>query len=239
MYLARWTWNTVTPTVYPTWLGKLKKALQGNLKHKMIRVFDPHRSKESAQQNCHLGIPDFGLFRAGWQSHLWDSPEGQRNSARLDNPQEGNLLRRRSQQGRRPAWMNRRLWLEVRKVRRVPELWKKGDKEDVVRFCRQKFTRGKAQLELHMAAAIKTKPKQKGPVNTLTKEEGLKTISILYWMLGESWWWSMRKRLQYWMPYLPQPSIVRPVALRAPGPLSWQTEGAEWSYRSDPLHLCT
>ena len=62
--------------------------------------------------------------------------------------------------GRRPAWLYRELWLELRKKRRVYELWKKGqatqeDYKDVMRFCREKIRRAKAQLELNLATAVK------------------------------------------------------------------------------------
>ncbi|KAK4827745.1 LOW QUALITY PROTEIN: hypothetical protein QYF61_021216 [Mycteria americana] len=60
--------------------------------------------------------------------------------------------------GRRLAWLNRELWLELRKKSRVYGLWKKGqatqeDYRDVVRLCREKIRRAKAQLELNLATA--------------------------------------------------------------------------------------
>ena len=66
--------------------------------------------------------------------------------------------------GRRPAWLNRELWLELRKKRRVYDLWKKGqatqeDYKDVVRLCREKIRRAKAQLELNLATAVKDNKK--------------------------------------------------------------------------------
>ncbi|KAK4831532.1 LOW QUALITY PROTEIN: hypothetical protein QYF61_018134, partial [Mycteria americana] len=52
--------------------------------------------------------------------------------------------------------------------------------KDVVRLCRDKIRRAKAQLELHLATAtIKNVS-----VNTLTKKGGLRRISTLYWMQG-------------------------------------------------------
>ncbi|KAK4829538.1 hypothetical protein QYF61_005177 [Mycteria americana] len=56
--------------------------------------------------------------------------------------------------------LNRELWLEIRKKRRVYDLWKKGqatqeDYKDVVRLCREKIRRAKAQLELNLATAVK------------------------------------------------------------------------------------
>ncbi|KAK4820693.1 hypothetical protein QYF61_003613 [Mycteria americana] len=66
--------------------------------------------------------------------------------------------------GRRPAWLNRELWLELRKKRRVYDLWKKGqasqeDYKGVARLCREKIRRAKAELELNLAAAVKDNKK--------------------------------------------------------------------------------
>ncbi|KAK4831199.1 hypothetical protein QYF61_016036 [Mycteria americana] len=59
-----------------------------------------------------------------------------------------------------PAWLTRELWLELRKKRRVYDLWKKGrateeDYKGVARLCREKIRRAKAELELSLAAAVK------------------------------------------------------------------------------------
>ncbi|GAB0207710.1 hypothetical protein GRJ2_003236700 [Grus japonensis] len=74
------------------------------------------------------------------------------------------MCRKTGQQGRRPAWLNRELWLELRKKRRVYGLWKKGqatqeDYKDIVRLCREKIRRAKAQLELNLATAVKDNKK--------------------------------------------------------------------------------
>ncbi|GAB0179390.1 mitochondrial enolase superfamily member 1 [Grus japonensis] len=66
--------------------------------------------------------------------------------------------------GRRPAWLNRELWLELRKKGRVYGLWKKmqatqEDYKDVMRLCREKIRRAKAQLELNLATAVKDNKK--------------------------------------------------------------------------------
>ncbi|KAK4829421.1 hypothetical protein QYF61_004296 [Mycteria americana] len=72
--------------------------------------------------------------------------------------------RKTSRQGRRPAWLTRGLWLELRKKRRVYDLWKKGqatqeDYKGVARLCREKIRRAKAELELNLAAAVKDNKK--------------------------------------------------------------------------------
>ncbi|KAK4823408.1 hypothetical protein QYF61_001782 [Mycteria americana] len=69
-----------------------------------------------------------------------------------------------SWRGRRPAWLNRELWLELRKKKRVYDLWKKGqatqeDYKGVARLCREKIRRAKAELELNLAAAVKDNKK--------------------------------------------------------------------------------
>ncbi|KAK4815414.1 hypothetical protein QYF61_001402 [Mycteria americana] len=69
-----------------------------------------------------------------------------------------------SQRGRQPAWLNRELWLELRKKKRVYDFWKKGqatqeDYKDVVRLCREKIRRVIAQLELNLATAVKDNKK--------------------------------------------------------------------------------
>ncbi|KAK4821440.1 hypothetical protein QYF61_020023 [Mycteria americana] len=72
--------------------------------------------------------------------------------------------RKMTQWGRRRAWLNRELWLELRKKRRVYDLWKKGqatqeDYKDVMRLCREKIRRAKDQLELNLATAVKDNKK--------------------------------------------------------------------------------
>ncbi|KAK4822089.1 hypothetical protein QYF61_009726 [Mycteria americana] len=74
------------------------------------------------------------------------------------------MCRKTSWQGRRRAWLNRELWLQLRKKRRVCNLWKKGqasqeDYKGVVRLCREKIRRAKAELELNLATAVKDNKK--------------------------------------------------------------------------------
>ena len=71
---------------------------------------------------------------------------------------------KRSWQQRRPPWLNRELWLELREKRKVYSLWKKGlathnDYKEAVRLCRAEIRRSKAQLEINLASAIKDKKK--------------------------------------------------------------------------------
>ncbi|GAB0181668.1 hypothetical protein GRJ2_000632100 [Grus japonensis] len=69
------------------------------------------------------------------------------------------MCRKKSRWGRL-AWLNRELWLELRKKRRVYGLWEKGqapqeDCKDVVRLHREKMRRAKVQLELNLATTVK------------------------------------------------------------------------------------
>ncbi|GAB0187132.1 mitochondrial enolase superfamily member 1 [Grus japonensis] len=73
------------------------------------------------------------------------------------------MCQKTSCQGRRSAWLNRELGLELRK-KRVYDLWKKGQAtqenyKDVVRLCREKIRRAKAQLELNLATVVRDNKK--------------------------------------------------------------------------------
>ena len=70
------------------------------------------------------------------------------------------MCRKMSWQGRRLTWLNRELFLELRKKKRVYDLWKKEqatqeDYKEVMRLRRENIRRAKAQLELNVANAIK------------------------------------------------------------------------------------
>ena len=58
--------------------------------------------------------------------------------------------RKTSRRGRRPAWLTRELWLELRKKRRVYDLWRKGqatqDYKVVAKLCRENIRTAKAEL---------------------------------------------------------------------------------------------
>jgi len=56
--------------------------------------------------------------------------------------------------------LNRDIWLELRKKRKVYDLWKKrqaaqDDYKGIVRLCRKKVLRVKAQVELSLPTPIK------------------------------------------------------------------------------------
>ena len=69
-----------------------------------------------------------------------------------------------SWQGKRPIWMNRELFLRVQEKQRFYFLWKKGrvaweEYKVIVRMCREKIRKEKAQLEFNLAAAVKENKK--------------------------------------------------------------------------------
>ncbi|PKU38767.1 hypothetical protein llap_10927 [Limosa lapponica baueri] len=69
-----------------------------------------------------------------------------------------------SRWGRRPAWLNRGLWLDLREKRKVYDLWKRGlvtydQYPGVVKICGGKIRRAKAQAELNLATTVKDNKK--------------------------------------------------------------------------------
>jgi len=74
------------------------------------------------------------------------------------------MCQKTSRRGKRQSWLKREIWLEFRKNRRVYVLWKNGqstqeDYKDIMRLCREKVRRAKAQLELSLATAVKDNKK--------------------------------------------------------------------------------
>ncbi|KAK4810867.1 hypothetical protein QYF61_008839 [Mycteria americana] len=68
------------------------------------------------------------------------------------------LCHKSSKRGRRPAWLNRELLLELRRKNKLYDLWKQGqdlheDYRAVDCVCREKTRKAKAQLELKLASA--------------------------------------------------------------------------------------
>ena len=65
-----------------------------------------------------------------------------------------------SQWARRPDCLNRDLWLDLKNKRKVYGLWKSGqatydDYRYIVKLCREKIRKAKAQLELNLATKVK------------------------------------------------------------------------------------
>ncbi|KAF1618604.1 UNVERIFIED_CONTAM: putative RNA-directed DNA polymerase from transposon X-element, partial [Eudyptes robustus] len=119
---------------------------------------------------------DFGLFRTLVERVPWETvlkgkgvQEGWtifKKEVLKAQEQAVPVCRKKNGWGRRPAWLNRELLLGLRKKkkRRDYDLWKKGqaaqeDYKDVVRLCREKTRKAKAQLELNLATAVKDNKK--------------------------------------------------------------------------------
>ena len=101
-----------------------------------------------------------------------------------------------------------------KKKTRFYDLWKKGqatqeDYKDVVRLCREKIRRAKAQLELNLATALKDNKRCffKYISNKRRAKENLHPL------LDAGGKQRMRKRLRYLMLSLSQSLIVRPTSM--------------------------
>ena len=99
------------------------------------------------------------------------------------------VCRKTSRRGRRLAWLNRDLWLDLKNKRRIYCLWKRGqvsheDYKDVVKLCRENIRRAKVQLELNLATAVKDN--KNVSIHSLTPKGGLGKISLFYWMQWET-----------------------------------------------------
>ena len=85
------------------------------------------------------------------------------------------------------------VWLKLKNKRKVYGLWKSGqatydDYRHVVKLCREKIRKAKAQLELNLATKAKENSKCFYKhiniiINTLTARGRLGRISIPCWML--------------------------------------------------------
>ncbi|KAK4829261.1 hypothetical protein QYF61_002653 [Mycteria americana] len=148
----------------------------GQSDHKMIEFLIRGEAAREVSKTATLDFQraDFGLFRrlverVPWEAALMDKgvQEGWtffKEEVLKAQEQAVPRYRKTSRWGRRPAWLTRELWLELRKKRRVYDLWKKGratqeDYKGVARLCREKMRRAKAELELSLAAAVKDNKK--------------------------------------------------------------------------------
>ncbi|KAK4814759.1 hypothetical protein QYF61_026736 [Mycteria americana] len=164
----------------------------GHSDHKMIDFLILGEAARGVSKTATLDFrrADFGLFRRLVERVPWEAAlKGKGVQEGWTFFKEGVLkaqeqsvprCRKTSRWGRRPAWLNRELWLELRKKRRVYNLWKKGqatqeDYKGVARLCREKIRRAKAELELNLATAVKDKKKPSS--NTLAAKGELKRIS--------------------------------------------------------------
>ncbi|KAK4816200.1 hypothetical protein QYF61_012665 [Mycteria americana] len=148
----------------------------GQSDHEMIEFLIRGETARGVSKTATLDFrrADFGLFRRLVERVPWEAAlmgKGVQEGwtffkEEVLKAQERAVprCRKTSRQGRRPAWLTRELWLELRRKRRVYDLWKKGrasqeDYKGVARLCREKTRRAKAELELSLAAAIKDNKK--------------------------------------------------------------------------------
>ncbi|KAK4831113.1 hypothetical protein QYF61_015416 [Mycteria americana] len=146
----------------------------GQSDHEMIEFLIRGEAARGVSKTAALDFrrADFGLFRRLVERLPWEA------ALKGKGVQEGWTFfkeevlkaqeravprcRKTSRRGRRPAWVTREL--ELRKKRRVYDLWKKGqvtqeDYKGVARLCRKKIRKAKAELELNLAAPVKDNKK--------------------------------------------------------------------------------
>ncbi|KAK4823963.1 hypothetical protein QYF61_008349 [Mycteria americana] len=148
----------------------------GQSDHEMIEFLICEEAVSGVSKTATLDFrrADFGLFRrlverVPWEAALMEKgvQEGWiffKEEVLKAKEQAVPRCQKVSRRGRRPSWLTRELWLELRKKRRVYDLWKKGqatqeDYKGVARLCREKIRRAKAELELNLAAAVKDNKK--------------------------------------------------------------------------------
>ncbi|KAK4820905.1 hypothetical protein QYF61_008137 [Mycteria americana] len=148
----------------------------GQSDHEMIEFLIRGEAARGVSKTATLDFrrADFGLFRRLVERVPWEAAlkgKGVQEGwtffkEEVLKAQERAVPRcqKMSRRGRRPAWLTRELWLELRRKRRVYDLWKKGqatqeDYKGVARLCREKIRRAKAELELNLATAVKDNKK--------------------------------------------------------------------------------
>ncbi|TRZ15396.1 hypothetical protein HGM15179_011710 [Zosterops borbonicus] len=113
---------------------------------------------------------DFGLFRRLIQRVLWEAAlknKGVQESwvffkTEILKAQEQSVpvCGKRSQRGKRPAWIGKEVLDELRNKKRMHHFWKEGQVPQEVfkgdaRACRKKMREAKARFELKMATSVK------------------------------------------------------------------------------------
>ncbi|GAB0210066.1 hypothetical protein GRJ2_003472400 [Grus japonensis] len=174
----------------------------GHSDHKMIEFLILGEVRRGVSRTATLDFrrADFDLFRSLVDRVPWEAvlkgkgvQEGwtffKKEVLKVQEQAVPMCQKTSQQERRRLSWLNRELCLELRKKRRVYGLWKKGqatqeDYKDVMRLCREKIRKAKAQLELNLATAVKDN--KNVSINTLATKGGLRRLSILYWMRGKT-----------------------------------------------------
>jgi len=130
---------------------------QKNLERKYLNIF----WQTSIKKNIFLRLPWGSVLESkgvqgGWLLFKKEVLKVQEQAVPLSH--------KMSRHGRRLAWMNRELFLRLREKKRIYVLWKKEwatqkEYKEVVKMCREKIRKAKAQLELNLATGVKRNKK--------------------------------------------------------------------------------
>ncbi|GAB0207904.1 mitochondrial enolase superfamily member 1 [Grus japonensis] len=143
----------------------------GHSDHEVVefKIFGDRRKTATKTSTLDMGRADFRLLRELVSQVPWETAlEGigvhqcwSLFKVHLLRAQEQAIpkCRRSSRRGRRPAWLNRDLLLELRRKKKVYACWKQGqatweDYRDAAHLCREKIRAAKAQLELKLASTV-------------------------------------------------------------------------------------
>ncbi|GAB0180024.1 hypothetical protein GRJ2_000467700 [Grus japonensis] len=143
----------------------------GHSDHEVVefKIFGDRRKTATKTSTLDMRRADFRLLRELVSQVPWETALEGIGVHQCWSLFKGHLLRaqeqvipkcrKSSRQGRRPAWLNRDLLLELRWKKKVYACWKQGqamweDYRDAARLCREKIRAAKAQLELKLASTV-------------------------------------------------------------------------------------
>ncbi|PKU45859.1 rna-directed dna polymerase from mobile element jockey-like [Limosa lapponica baueri] len=148
----------------------------GQSDHEIIEFSILAEARHGASRTATLDFrkEDFGLLRSMVESVPWETVLKGKGAQEgwsyfkeeLSKAQEKAIPRshKTSRRGRRPVWLNRGFWLDLREKRKVYDLWKKGlvtyeQYQGVVKIRGGKIRRAKAQADLNLATTVKDNKK--------------------------------------------------------------------------------
>ncbi|GAB0179901.1 hypothetical protein GRJ2_000455400 [Grus japonensis] len=132
-----------------------------------FKIFSVMRKKVSRVATLDFWRANFKLFRELFRRVPWESAfEGLgvhkcwsivKNHLLEAQEQAILLCCKSSNQGRRPAWLNREIFVELMRIKILYDLWKRGqtlqkDYRAVVCICREKTRMAQVQLDLKLAS---------------------------------------------------------------------------------------
>ncbi|GAB0203202.1 hypothetical protein GRJ2_002785800 [Grus japonensis] len=143
----------------------------GHSDHEVVefKIFGDRRKTATKTSTLDMGRADFRLLRELVSQVPWETALEGIGVHQCWSLFKGHLLRaqeqvipkcrKSSRQGRRPAWLNRDLLLELRRKKKVYACWKQGqamreDYRDAARLCGERIRAAKAQLELKLASTV-------------------------------------------------------------------------------------